>query len=415
MKEEISVEEALTMIKASLHPVAEVVRLPIMASYGRVAAEPIRSRCDVPPHDNAAVDGYGIAWKTGVAAVQKGTVLPVVAEAVAGEPLRMTLTQGQAVRVFTGACLSAIDGLDTIVMREHCQEQKDGRIMITETAPLQQGANYRLRGEDVTSGQIIIKKGCRLRPQDMGLLAAGGHAEVPVFRSVRVALFSNGDELREPHESSLSKAQIYDSNRYSLKGLLTSAGAEVTDLGILADDADTLKQKLERAAACHDLLITSGGVAASERDCLGAVIQRYGSIAFWRLRMKPGRPLLFGSFADTPLLALPGNPVAVMVTFMIFVRLALHVLSGRHWQAWRRYPLKACFQSKKKKGRREWRRATLKEEQGTIIGVDIVQRSGAGILSSVVEADGLVDLAEDIQHVTHGDSVYFTPFTEFLW
>ncbi|MBC6444311.1 MAG: molybdopterin molybdotransferase MoeA [Alphaproteobacteria bacterium GM202ARS2] len=410
MEEHISVERALAMLQEQLLPVAAVETVDVAACFGRVLGEDITSSCHVPPHDNAAVDGYGIS---GHEPLKVGQTWDIITDAGAGDDIQMTLKAGQAVRVLTGANLSVIGGLDTVLMDEHCHRAAS-KLTLQKADNLRQGVNYRHRGEDIKKGQNVLEQGVRLRPQDMAILAAIGRTSLAVRRPLRVGILSSGNEVHDPHQGSLPVSGIYDSNRYGLRGLLQAAGAVVDDLGIIADDAKSTAKMLKKGAETNDLLVTSGGISASQSDHIGAVL-RAGALSFWRLRMKPGRPLAFGMLGKTPILALPGNPVAVMVTFMIFVRCVLHIMGGRTWQGWRRYPLTAQFAMKKKAGRREWLRAVLQEKEGAVTGVTLFPKKGAGILTSLVHSHGLVDLAEERQQVTEGERVLFTPWTELLW
>ena len=411
MEEHISVERALAVLQEQLSTVVGIDTVDIAACYGRILAEDVVAPRDVPPHDNAAVDGYGVVGREPLTA---GQTWDVVAGVGAGDDVQMRLVAGQAVKVLTGANLSAIRGLDTVFMDEHCQRDGD-KLTLQKADNLRQGSNYRHQGEDVEKGQKVLPQGLRLRPQDMAILAAIGQTQIKVRRRLRVGVVSSGNELHDPHQTSLPQAGIYDSNRYGLRGLLQAAGAEVEDLGIVKDDAKSTEAVLKDAAEKYDVLVTSGGISASQSDHIGHVLRTLGTVSFWRLRMKPGRPLAFGMLGSTPVLALPGNPVAVMVTFMIFVRCVLHVMGGRNWEGWRRYPLRALFSMKKKVGRREWLRAVLQEQAGGITGVVPFAKTGAGILTSLVHSHGLVDLAEETQQVTEGEPVLFTPWTELLW
>jgi molybdopterin molybdotransferase len=307
--------------------------------------------------------------------------------------------------VFTGAVLPG--GADTVMMQEDCVAE-DG--FVTIRPGIRKGANRREAGEDVAAGAVALKAGARLRPQDIGLAAAVGRGELMVRSPLTVALFSTGDELVEPGRPP-EFGKIYDSNRYTLAALLTELGAAVTDLGILPDRREVVSAALAEAARGHDLVLTSGGVSVGEEDHVRGVVEALGSLHFWRLAIKPGRPIAVGQLGRTPFVGLPGNPVAAMVTFLVIGRPLVLLLSGATDVAAARFPVVAGFDYKKKKGRREWARVRI-EANGD--GRPVAQKyrsSGAGILASMVEADGLLELGEDMDGLKKGAVVDFLPFS----
>ncbi|MBT5751987.1 MAG: molybdopterin molybdotransferase MoeA, partial [Rhodospirillaceae bacterium] len=328
---------------------------------------------------------------------------------------------GEALRIFTGAPVPGTpvpDGTgnngapspDTILMQEDCQE-KDGMVIIPPG--IQQGANHRKRGEDIAAGSTILRQGDRLRPQDVAIATSVGLSELEVFAPLRVALFSSGDEIRDPG-TPLAAGAIYDSNRYCLRALLEGLGCIVTDLGILPDDPKIILNALKKATKGHDLLMTSGGVSVGEEDHMRSTVEALGSLHFWRLAIKPGRPLALGQIGKVPFIGLPGNPVAVMVTFLRFARPAILKLSGASWRDPRLFKVTAAFSHKKKSGRREWVRVRLETTADGSLRAHKFPREGAGILSSMVAADGLVELPEDLTHLSQDMAVDFLPFSEVL-
>jgi molybdopterin molybdotransferase len=396
-------EEALHLLAERLQQVTESERLTTGQALGRVLLEDVAARTSSPPHDNAAVDGYAVRHVD--LAAEGETRLPVGARIAAGHRPEGEARPGTALRIFTGAVVPA--GFDTIFMQEDCRAE-NGEVILP--AGLKAGANRRRAGEDFKGGDLLLRAGHRLRPQDLGLAAAAGHESLSVSKPLRIALFSTGDEIVEPGRE-LQAAAIYDSNRYLLMGLARGLGCAVTDLGILADEADDVRSALDRAAADHDLILTSGGVSVGEEDHVKAAVESLGQLHAWRLAIKPGRPLALGQVARVPFIGLPGNPVAVMVTFLTIARPAILRLMGAGDLEPHRFKVAAGFEFKKKKDRREWLRVKLvPAEDGW--RAEIFPRQGSGILSSLVEADGLVELPEDLTRLERGAMVDFLPFSE---
>ena len=313
-------------------------------------------------------------------------------------------------RIFTGAPMP--DGPDTVYMEEDATVV-GGEVILPPG--LKRGANSRKSGEDVGAGSRILQRGQRLRPQEIGLAASVGRSRLGVYRRLRAAVFSTGDEVRDPG-TDVPPGCVYDANRYTIMALLEGVGVDVTDLGILADDLDAIRRALARAATDHDLLITSGGVSAGEEDHVREAVEDLGRLHFWRLAIKPGRPIALGSVrrpdGDAAFVGLPGNSVAAMVTFMLIARPVVLLLSGCADISPLLFRVRAGFEVKKKTGRREWLRARLvTASDGGLTAVKF-RSSGAGILTSMVESDGLVELPEDTSVVETGAMVDFLPFNE---
>ena len=401
--------EALARIAEAAAAVATAEAVPLRAAAGRILAEDVVAGRDVPPYDNAAVDGYAVYFDDLDRDAE--TRLPVTGRIAAGHPLGRAARRGEALRIFTGAAMPQGDkgaGPDTVMMQEDCREEA-GVVVILPG--IKRGANRRGAGEDIRAGATILARGRRLRPQDIGLAASAGRAELAVYQPLRAALFSTGDELREPGEA-LPPGAIYDANRYALAALLEQLGCRVTDLGILPDDFDTVRAALGAAAASHDLLFTSGGVSVGDEDHVKAAVEAQGSLHFWRLAIKPGRPLALGQVGRTPFVGLPGNPAAAMVTFLRLARPLILGLAGCTEVEPVLYRVRADFDHKKKVARREWVRARLVVLDGGGLAAVKFPREGAGILSSLVESDGLVELPEDMTQLTKGTMVDFLPFSE---
>jgi molybdopterin molybdotransferase len=379
---------------------AEVV--PVTRALARVLADDLRAPFDVPPADNSAVDGYAVA---SVDIPTAGTrALDVIGDLAAGVVFAGSLAPGQALRIMTGAPMPA--GGDTVYPQEAVQREGD-RVRI---GPIDKGVNVRMRGEDVKVGTIVIERGTVLRPQEIGLVTSLGIWQLGVHRRPRVALLSTGDEVAEPG-TPRRPGQIYDANRFTLRGSVELAGAEALDLGIVSDARDVLTARLREAAGMADVVVTSGGVSVGAYDLVKDVLAELGTIDFWQVAMQPGRPLAFGAIGDTTFFGLPGNPVASLLAFMLFVRPALWKLAGRRrlfpsaWQARTLEPLR------KRAGRREFKRGVLAHgDRGWEVRTTGPQ--GSGILSSMVAGNCLIVLEEERGDVAAGETVTVEPFAE---
>ncbi|MCC6467327.1 MAG: molybdopterin molybdotransferase MoeA [Alphaproteobacteria bacterium] len=410
----MTVAEAGALMARRLTPVTEPERVGLMQASGRILAEDVVAGADVPPHDNSAVDGYAVHFDD--LRPDGETRLPVLPVRVAaGHPVAGGVPRGRALRIFTGAVMPP--GPDTVMMQEDCavEHGPNGANGADETVVIRpgiaRGANRRRAGEDVRAGSVVLKRGTRLRPQDIGMAASVGRVDLAVYRPLRVALFSTGDELREPG-TALTPGTIYDSNRYTLAALLSGLGCAVSDLGILADRAEAVREALARAAGAHDLIVTSGGVSVGDEDHVKTAVEALGSLHVWRLAIKPGRPAALGQVGRTPFLGLPGNPVAVMVTFYGLARALVLTLAGAVADDPHRFRVRAGFAHKKKAERREFLRARLERDGDGALVARRFPRDGAGILSSMVESDGLVELPEDLTRLEAGTMVDFLPFSE---
>jgi molybdopterin molybdotransferase len=398
--------EALRLIEARTVALPEPETVPLARARHRILASPVIAARSVPPHDNAAVDGYAVFFDDLAAGAE--TVLPVEGRTTAGHPLGQPARRGTAVRIFTGAPMP--EGPDTVFMQEDCIEE-GGKVRLPPG--LKRGANRRRAGEDVTAGATVMAAGLRLRAQEIGLAASLGLTELRVYRRLRVALLSTGDEVREPG-TPLPPGGIYDANRYALRALIEGLGAEVTDLGILPDERGAIQSALARAAETHDLIVSSGGMSTGEEDHVKAAVEAQGRLHFWRLAIKPGRPVAMGQVGRVPFLGLPGNPVAVMVTFLVLARPLILRLAGATEIVPRSFRAVSGFAYRKKPGRREYLRAKLEPgPEGTWIAQKF-PRDGAGILSSMVDSEGLVVLDETATDVAPGASVPFLPFREVI-
>jgi molybdopterin molybdotransferase len=402
--------EALAILKSRVAPVAGKEIVPLAAAAGRILAEAAVAPRSVPAHTNAAVDGYSFAAADYDAAA--GRALPVDGRAAAGHRLERAPAPGAAARIFTGAVMPA--GHDTVVMQEDAEARTvDGRTVVAIPPGLRRGANVRRAGEDVEAGATLLPAGAVLRPQDLAALASIGMAEAACFARLKVAIVSTGDEVVRPGSGAFSEGLVYDANAPMLTGLIASAGAAPTDLGVLPDDPAEIRSRLAGAAQSHDAVILSGGASRGEEDHVVAALDALGKRHLWQLAIKPGRPMSFGQIGDCVVLGLPGNPVAVFVCFLLYVWPLLRRMGGAEWPEPRCYRLPALFAFPgRKPGRREFWRGILKETPHGL-GVDKFPRDGSGLISGLRAADGLIDIPEDMGGVQPGDSVAFIPFAEF--
>lgn len=398
----MTLEQAGERIATLVSPVTETETLPLATADGRVLAEDVAAPLDLPPFANSAVDGYAVRHAD--LAPSGPTRLVLGGRVAAGADAADVSASGRAVRVFTGAPMPP--AADTVFMQEDVTLD-DGAVLLPPGLAL--GANARPAGEDIARGALSAAAGQRLRPQDLALLSALGVTQVTVRRRPRVAIFSTGDELTEPGQP-LGPAAIYDANRALLRAMVTRAGADVIDLGILRDERAGLARRLAEAASGCDLVLTSGGVSTGEEDHVKAALEQIGELAFWRIGIKPGRPVALGRIGNVPLIGLPGNPVAVFVTFAFVARALIARLAGTAPAAPLSLPVRLGFAYRKKEGRREYVRVSL--EPG-LDGVQVVRKhpqDGAGVLTSLTQTDGLVELAEDMTRIEAGTLVPFLAY-----
>lgn len=400
-RELTSVDDALSHLLVHATPIAERDTVRLTEALGRVLAETQRVPTDVPPADNSAVDGYALHCSDLVA----GQPLPLSDRIAAGHAPQ-PLQPGTAARIFTGSEVPA--GADAVIMQEQVESGDDGIRIQTDVSP---GQNIRRRGQDLHRGDAALAAGHLIRPQELGLLASMGIAEVPVWRRLRVAVFTTGDELAEPGQP-LAPGQIYNSNRFTLLGLLAEAGCDVTRCETLPDDRQVTERTLTAAALEADLVITSGGVSVGEEDHVRAVLEASGELSLWRLAIKPGKPLAFGKLADTPVLGLPGNPAAVLVTFLVLALPFIRRCQGRDAVAPCSERLPAAFTMPRPSIRREFVRAR-KEFIDGIPRITAYPNQSSGMLSSACWADGLAVVPEHTT-VAAGDSIEYYSFSNLL-
>jgi molybdopterin molybdotransferase len=391
----MSVAKAREVIARFLAPVTATERVAVRAALGRVLAEDVVSPLDVPAHDNSAMDGYAV--RCADLKADGDVTLNNAGTSFAGAPFKGTVGAGQCVRIMTGGVVPA--GADTIVMQEHVKAKGD---RITIGKGHQKGQNLRRAGEDLATGQVALKRGITLRPAETGLVSSLGIGEVTVYRRLRVAFFSTGDELvsigAQPKEG-----QIFDSNRYTIHAMLTRLGCEVMDMGVVRDDPQLLERAFQDAAGAADVVITSGGVSVGEADFVRDLLNKLGEVVFWKIAMKPGRPLAYGKIGAAHFFGLPGNPVSVMVTFYEFVRDALLKLSGCDPVPQIPTFKVPCVSSlKKAPGRTEFQRGVLQRDEHGTWSVRVTGEQGSGILRSMSEANCFIILPTDQGNVAPG-------------
>ena len=402
----MSVDEAVAIIATRVTAVQEVETVSLDEADGRVLAHDLAAPLPLPPFTNSAVDGYAVrASDLSRDSEQAMPIAGRVQAGAAGEAAK----PGQAVRILTGAPMP--QGTDTVFMQEDVRIDEAGRVVLP--TGLKPGANVRPAGEDIPAGHLALKAGQHLRPQDVALAAAFGLTRLDVVRRIHVAVFSTGNELASPGMPRAA-AQLFDSNRFMLMAMLRRLGCEVSDLGILRDERTSLAGALQKAAGAHDLILTSGGVSTGEEDHVKAGVESVGQLVLWRMAIKPGRPVAMGIIGGTPFIGLPGNPVASFVTFVHVVRPTVLALSGAQPKPLVPLPVRAAFSYKKKIGRREYVRVTLRRAADGALEAIKFPREGAGLLSSLVDTDGLAELGETITKVEPGQSIGFVGYGSLL-
>jgi len=395
------VEQARLLIKKFLSPVTDSETIKVEKSLNRTLAANLFSPMNVPPHDYSSMDGYAVrSADLGNSSV----TLKQIGTSFAGNGFKGTVASGECVRIMTGATLPV--GSDSVVMQEQVKVDGD---KIKFSLPCKIGQNIRLTGEDIQKGAVVLAQGQRISSAEMGLLASLGFAEISVFRKLKIAIFSTGDELVQPGKA-LAGGQIYDSNRFTLIGLLTELGAEILDMGNIRDDKEAVRTALQKASSQADVIITSGGVSVGDADYIKELLDELGEVVFWKLAMKPGRPLAYGKVGHCHFFGLPGNPVAVMVTFLQFVRNALWELMGQHPKPVFSFQAICTTPIKKAAGRTEFQRGILTQEDDGVWRVQTTGEQGSGILSSMSRANCFIVLPMEQGNLEQGSVVQIQLF-----
>jgi molybdopterin molybdotransferase len=403
----LGVAEAMEHLLADVEPVQGVERTPLKKALGRILAEDILSPADVPRHRNSAMDGYAIRGSD-IPPVGSTTTLTIAGTSWAGRPFQGKLEAGQCTRIFTGAVVP--EQADTIVMQEQVTRQGNHIVITPAITPYE---HIRHPGDDLQAGQRILEKGRQLDAADLGLLASIGTVHVSVKPKIRVAFFSTGDELR-PLGSALQPGELYESNRYTLHGLLQPLAVEPLDMGVIPDRQPELERAFAEAAANNDVIITTGGVSVGDADLVKPILEQMGHINFWKIAMKPGKPLAYGAIGPCRFFGLPGNPVSVMVTFLEIVRPALMKMMGARPTSPLRMQVPCRTRLRKVPGRQEFQRGLLARDPNGMLSVSGFDAQGSHILSSMSRANCFIILPADCAGVEAGNSVEVEPFDVML-
>jgi len=403
----LSVEQARSQILESINPSADIEKLTIREALNRVLAGTIKSMINVPSHTNSAMDGYAISG-TDIPTTDRKK-LTVVGTIMAGKPLNIRIGTGECVRIMTGGKIPI--GTDTVIMQEHVQ-QDNNENTISISPGHYVGQNVRQTGEDLARNTVVFRPGKRLTPADIGMLASMGIAEVSVFKRIKVTFFSTGDELCEVGQR-LKDGQIYDSNRYTLYGMLQRLDVDFIDMGVIPDQRECVTEAFQQATAEADVLVTTGGVSVGEADFVKETLEQLGHVGFWKIAMKPGRPLAFGCVGNCQFFGLPGNPVSAMVTFYQFVQPALLHMMGIKDVAPKYLYLRSEMTLNKRAGRLEFQRGIISNSNGETV-VRSTGAQGSGILSSMGEANCFIELPAEIEKVEAGEWVKVQPFSGMI-
>lgn len=399
-------DEALRRITLAIHPLTESETVTVHESLDRVLSENVLSTINVPSYTNSAMDGYAI--RADDLSGNDETRLKIIGKAMAGHPFNAVVNAGEAVRIMTGAPMP--QGADTVIMQEHVAAHEQ---TIVIGSGHRKGQNVRHAGEDMAIGSVALAKGKRITPADMGLVASLGIARVSVVRKLRVAFFSTGDELRSLGEP-LGQGQIYDSNRYTLYGMLKRMNVDLIDMGIIADEQERLRDALQQASVQADAVITTGGVSVGEADFIKQLLEELGEVNFWKIAMKPGRPLTFGTIGNAGFFGLPGNPVSAMVTFYQFVKPALLRMSGHDVIEPTTVRMRCLSPLKKAPGRVEFQRGILVRDENNEWCVKTTGHQGSHVLSSMSQADCFIVLPMETGNLDAGNWVDVQPFGGIL-
>lgn len=405
-KDRLRHANALEILRENMRTIAESETIALADANGRILAGDVIAPRNIPAFDNSAVDGYAFAHDD---FEPTGGFFPLITRIAAGDTAEIELPGFAAARIFTGAKMP--EGADTIAMQEDCEpHEQDGGQFIAIPAGLKKGANCRLAGEDVAADEVVAKSGMTLRPQDLAAIASTGTNQVPVYKPLKIGLLSSGNEILRPGES-FEQGKVYDANHFMLSGLLQNLNTEVSDLGVCPDDAEKVHALLKEASEKFDVIISSGGASKGEEDHFVDALGDLGKCHLWQLAVKPGRPMSFGQIDDTLIFTLPGNPVAAFVCFSLYVRPSLQGLSGADFTEPQRYKIPAGFSIKSKPDRREFLRGFIINEDNTPLAMKF-DRDGSGLITSLRESTGLIEIPEETTSVSKRDMIDFIPYSE---
>ena len=402
----ISLEKAVSILEKRIKCIKKTEKIKLDQALGRILSKDIFSQINVPHFDNSAVDGY--AFKYLDLNTKNNTTLKLAGRITAGQNFNKKIKKGEVVRIFTGAKIPK--GTDTVIMQEDCNLNNKWVVL---QIGIFKGANIRKKGEDIKSGKKIISKGSKLKAQDIALIASIGIKEIEVYEKLTVGIFTTGNELFEPGKK-ISKSGIYDSNRYCLKNLLKTINCSIKDYGIKKDNKKLIKKNLKKISKNCDLIITTGGMSVGEEDYVRKVIEENGSINFWNIAIKPGRPVALGNVFKKPFIGLPGNPVSVMITFLKIALPTINKLSGFLQPKEKCFIVTTDFNFKKKSGRKEFLRVKISKNLNGQIKIKNYPNAGSGVFTSMVETDGLIELPEKLTYLKKGTKIKFVPYSEML-
>ena len=406
-KDRLRHTDALEILRERMHTIADIETVSLDIANGRILAKDIIAPRNIPAFDNSAVDGYAFAHSD---FEPTGGFFPLTARIAAGDTGEIELPAFSSARIFTGARMPK--GADTIAMQEDCEtHEQDGTRFIAIPAGLKRGANCRLAGEDVATGDIVAKSGIGLRPQDLAAIASTGANKIEVYKPLQVGLLSSGNEILRPGEE-FRQGKVYDANHFMLRGLLDNSNTTLIDLGVCPDNADQVNSLLQKAASKFDIIISSGGASKGEEDYFVDALSTLGKCHLWQLAVKPGRPMSFGQIGTTLVFTLPGNPVAAFVCFLLYVRPCLESLSGGKWKTPQRYQIPAGFSHNSKPDRREFLRGFIEQDEAGKSILMKFDRDGSGLITGLRKSSGLIEISEETTTINRGDLVDFIPFTE---
>jgi len=410
-KQRMRHEDAINLLKQRLKTIASSQIILLENAIGRILAKDIGAPRNIPLTDNSAVDGYAFRFKD----YQKNNKLPVSNRIAAGDTSNSKHIQNTAARIFTGAPMPK--GADTIAMQEDCKILDTNHHQYVELPlGLKQFSNCRKAGEDVKTGEIIARSGEILTPQLLAAIASTGKPNISVYTKLKIGLISNGNELLRPQTTIVEPkhGQVFDSNHFMLRGLLASLSVEIIDYGILPDDYAQVKTALKKASIECDIVISSAGASKGDEDHIITALEKIGARHLWQLAVKPGRPMSFGQISNTPFFGLPGNPVACFICFVLYVRQSIQILAGANYKEPQRYALPAGFDTPSKKpDRREFLRGTIETDENGKPHLQKFSREGSGLITSLRQSNGLIEINEEITSVKKGDLLNFIPFSEF--